>query len=211
MSVRSQSDFIPQDMVQRLSALGRKSHFNAGEVVWTAGSPIDHLLIIVDGRIRVVREGGGRQHVIHTEGPGGMLGEVPFYTGGPAPATAIAVVPTSCVVLTHRAIESAIAADPSLAWMLLARLAGRVRTLVDRVDRLALRSATARLAEFLLEHPDTRLTQSALAEELGTVREVVVRALRTLRERGVITSVGRGRYRIRDAASLRALAQSDVT
>jgi CRP-like cAMP-binding protein len=115
-------------------------------------------------------------------------------------------------VLTRDAIESAIATDPRLAWTLLARLAARVRTLVERVDRLALKSTKARLADLLLKHANDGIvmlgmTQSALAEELGTVREVVVRALRSLRERGVITSAGHGRLRIVDPAALRRAAE----
>lgn len=50
------------------------------------------------------------------------------------------------------------------------------------------------------------MTQSALAEELGTVREVVVRELRLLRREGLIESLGGNRYRILDLARLRARA-----
>jgi predicted transcriptional regulator len=49
-------------------------------------------------------------------------------------------------------------------------------------------------------------TQQEVAEELGTVREVVVRAVRALCESGAIEPAGRGRYRVRDAARLRELA-----
>jgi CRP-like cAMP-binding protein len=195
-----------------LGARGTMRRFAAGEVLWTAGAEVEHMLIVIDGQVRVVREGGGRQHVVHTEGPGGTLGEVPFYTEGTAPATAVAVVPTNCLVLTRAAIESAIVADPSVAWVLLGRLALRVRGLVERLDRLALQSATARLADLLLGRADANglvtlgMTQSALAEELGTVREVVVRALRALRDRGVLASAGPRRLRILDMPALRRAA-----
>jgi GTP-sensing pleiotropic transcriptional regulator CodY len=53
------------------------------------------------------------------------------------------------------------------------------------------------------------MTQSGLAEELGTVREVVVRALRSLREQGVIASAGAGRWRIVNGTALRRLANPD--
>jgi hypothetical protein len=45
-----------------------------------------------------------------------------------------------------------------------------------------------------------------MAEELGTVREVVVRELRRLCSAGVLTRAGRGRYRVADLPALRALA-----
>jgi CRP-like cAMP-binding protein len=49
------------------------------------------------------------------------------------------------------------------------------------------------------------ITQASLAEERGTVREVVVRALRQLRERRIIESAGRGKIAVIDPAALRAM------
>jgi CRP/FNR family cyclic AMP-dependent transcriptional regulator len=100
--------------------------------------------------------------------------------------------------------------------VLLDRLASRVRGLVERVDRLALQSATTRLIGLLLAKvPRTTIggdaevslgmSQEALAAELGTVREVVVRALRSLREGGLIAGAGRGRIHIKDVAALRRM------
>jgi hypothetical protein len=41
-------------------------------------------------------------------------------------------------LLTRDTIEASIVAEPAVAWLLLGKLAERVRTLVERVDRLAL-------------------------------------------------------------------------
>ncbi|MFL5475636.1 MAG: helix-turn-helix domain-containing protein, partial [Gemmatimonadales bacterium] len=48
-------------------------------------------------------------------------------------------------------------------------------------------------------------TQLETAEELGTVREVVVRAIRELRQEGIIESAGRGRYLVCDDTRLARL------
>lgn len=47
------------------------------------------------------------------------------------------------------------------------------------------------------------MTQAAIAEGLGTVREVVVRSLRHLTQAGVISAAGAGRYRVLDEDALR--------
>ena len=184
------------------------------EVLWRAGDPSRGLHLVLSGEVRVVRSRGGRQHVIHTEGAGGTLGEVPLFQGMDYPATAIATRRTRCLVLTRDAIHAAIAADPELAFTLLQHLSARVRALVDRVDRMAAQHVTARLAAFLLERSQGRDepftlggTQASVAEEIGTVREVVVRALRELRERGVIGVAGRGRWRVLSQEQLQALAR----
>jgi CRP/FNR family transcriptional regulator len=187
--------------------------YAAGQALWVAGEELNSLAIVLEGRVRVVREGRGRQHVLHSEGPGGTLGEVPVFTRGPAPATALAAEPTRCLLLSRDTIEAAIVAEPAVAWLLLGRLAGRVRTLVERVDRLALESATTRLAGVVLAELERSgsevitlgMTQTQLAAELGTVREVVVRALRALRNAGLIEPAGRGRLRVVDRVQLRLL------
>jgi CRP/FNR family transcriptional regulator len=148
--------------------------------------------------------------VVHEEGPGGTLGEVPLFDGGGYPATAIARETTRCTVYSARAIAAAMAADPRMGWAMAAALARRVRTLVERLDRLAALDVTARLAAVVRErHAAARgaafalgQTHEDLAEDLGTVREVVVRSLRELRRRHVIASAGRGRYRVTDPRAL---------
>jgi CRP-like cAMP-binding protein len=85
---------------------------------------------------------------------------------------------------------------------------------VDRLDQMAGQPVLQRLATWVLraaEHDETRaftlgMTQAQLAEELGTVREVVVRGLAQLRDDGAITTVGRGRYRVKDWNALRTIA-----
>jgi CRP/FNR family transcriptional regulator len=184
--------------------------FATGEALWTAGTPPRGLFVVLHGKVRVVRAPGGRQYALHTEGAGGTLGEVPLFAGGRYPATALAVEPTACLVLGREALARAMAADPELAFRLLARLAERVRTVVARLDRRASETVVARLATLLLaRHVESGgadftlgATQAEVAEELGTVREVLVRALRTLRDAGLLQPAGRARYRLLDPAAL---------
>lgn len=202
---------LSQATRQAVASFAVERHYVPGEVLWTAGSEIDYLAVVIEGQVRVVREGRGRQHVVHTEGPGGTLGEVPLFTMGPTPATAVATAPTRCLIITRRVIEGAIAADPEFAWFLLRRMADRVRLLVERVDRLALESTRTRLAGLLVSAYEATggdlvslgMTQTALAEELGTVREVVVRTLREFRKAGLIATANRGRVRLTNVDALR--------
>jgi CRP/FNR family transcriptional regulator len=188
--------------------------FARGETLWTVGGVPRGLFVIVEGRVRVVRAPDGRQYTVHTEGPGGTLGEVPLFAGGRYPATAVAEVPTVCRVLDRNSLGHAMAADPDLAFRLLGRLAGRVRTLIGRLDRQAGETVRSRLVAFLLARcaeagpgPFTLgATQAEMAEELGTVREVLVRTIRELKDEGLIRRVGRGCYEVADLEGLRLAA-----
>lgn len=218
-----------------LSSAGREAlleqsvekRFSTGEVLWSAGDRSEGITLVLEGMVRIVRGSGGRQLVIHSGEPGATLGEVPFFTGGRYPATAIAAEPTRCLFLPEAAVRRAIAADPALAFFFLKRLSLRIEGLVQRVDQITVNSVQTRLARFILRRHQTTMasarsgsgarkntafslgmTQTALAEELGTVREVVVRALRGLRRLGAIERVGEGKYRVLDLAILEELAAS---
>jgi CRP-like cAMP-binding protein len=188
--------------------------FAAGETLFTAGGEARGMHVVVSGRVRAVRDTSGRRHVLHEEGPGGTLGEVPLFEGGGYPATAVAADDVTTLFHGRDAIAAALRADPELAWRFLGRLAARVRTLVERVDAMTARSVPQRLAALLASrHAGDRAavtlggTHQEVAEQLGTVREVVVRAVRTLCDSGAIESLGRGRYRVRDVTKLEALAR----
>ena len=199
---------------RRLTASGVERRFPAGAVLFRAGTAPAGIYVVLSGRVRVIRSRDGRQYVVHSEGRGGTLAEVPFFAGGPLPATAVATEPTRCLILDGDALRAAMRDDPDVAWLFLRRLSVRVREVVERLDRASTQSVPARLAAFLLTRAESAgsgafglgLTQAALAEELGTVREVVVRALAQLREAGVIGSAGRGRYAVMNRPALEELA-----
>lgn len=204
-----------------------EKRFLTGELLWSAGDRSEGIALVLEGRVRIVRVSAGRQTVIHSGEPGATLGEVAFFTGDSYPATAVAAEPTRCLFLTHAAVTEAIEVDPRLALFFLRRLALRVQSLVERVDQNTARSVQTRLARFIQERSQSALvvarsrsnvskspafslgmTQTALAEELGTVREVVVRALRELRQAGAIERTGDGKYRVADDTVLQQVAQS---
>jgi CRP-like cAMP-binding protein len=203
-------DDAPASVVTALARHGVEVRSPANSVLFLAGSESRGWWIVLEGTVRVVRGNGSRQHVIHTETRGGTLGEVPLFTGGTHPATAIAAEPTRCVVFERRSLEAAIAEAPGIAWVLAKRLALRAERLVLRLHERSATSVKSRVVEFLLSRPaharsgtiSLGMTQQALAEDLGTVREVVARELRALVRAGAIESLGGGRYRLVDRAAL---------
>lgn len=167
-----------------LAARGIEHRYAAGETLFRAGDEARGLIVVADGKVRVSRQVAGRGQVVHVEGPGGTLGEVPLFTGASYPATAIAM-------------------EPTLAF--------------TRLDRLAFASVRARLAAWIAERArqsagpvvSLGLTHTALAEELGTVREVVVKELAALRRLGAIAPRSGGRLEVRDPALLETLISAD--
>lgn len=89
-------------------------------------------------------------------------------------------------------------------------LADRLADLMALVDAVAFQRLDQRLAAALLGHGAVlHTTHQALADDLGTVREIVSRLLKRFESAGWV-ELGRERIELRDAAALRALAQGSA-
>ena len=76
------------------------------------------------------------------------------------------------------------------------------------IEAVAFARLDSRLAAALLGHgPERHTTHQALADELGTVREMVTRLLKRF-ERDGLVALSRERITVLDAAGLRAVAQA---
>jgi CRP/FNR family transcriptional regulator, dissimilatory nitrate respiration regulator len=198
--------------LRELAARAVIRRFAPGEILWLAGAQPRGLFLVMEGEVRVVRVVHERRLVVHVEGAGGTLGEVPLFGGGCYPAAAVAARRTVCLVLSRDAVAAGIRCDTGFAFTLLERLAGRTRHVIERLDALG-STVQQRLSRYLLTRHESvggsaftlGSTQAALAEELGTVREVLVRSLRELRAAGVIRPAGRARFEVVDIERLRVL------
>jgi CRP-like cAMP-binding protein len=203
---------LSETALRRLAQAATERRYAAGATLYRAGDPPDALYLVLDGSVRVVR--GARPQLLHTEGPGGVLGEIPVFGGGPFPATAVARTTTRCAHLPLAAVERLLADDPAFVRFALARLAERSRALLNRIDELTATTITARVADYVLGRaPDASaapftlgMSQEELARELGTAREVIVRALRALVDAGAIARSGRSRFTVTNVSVLQAMA-----
>lgn len=185
-----------------------------GQVGFLEGDDAAGLYLVVEGQAKILRiSTEGREQVLSLLYPGDSCNEVPVVDGGTNPATFMAVEPTTVWVWTVDAMAHLRREIPRLDGMIISSLAGRCRELVDRVYALSFRSVTARLAGFLLEQADLgaqvdldrrRWTQEEMAAHIGTVREMVGRALRNLERDGLIR-FDRSRIQIADRRGLESL------
>jgi CRP/FNR family cyclic AMP-dependent transcriptional regulator len=106
--------------------------------------------------------------------------------------SATAALDTTVWVVDCRAMVDLVATHPALAAAIIENLASRSRHLLSLVEDLSLRTVSARLAKLLLtrarreaEAPQP-MTQQEMAAQLGTVREMVGRVLRTFEDEDLI-------------------------
>jgi len=187
--------------------------YAAGETVFWEGDPAAGLYFLQSGWLKVVKSvPSGREQVIKFLGPGETFNEIGALGNQPNPATAVALEPTAVWVIRREVLVALLRERPSFAQYIVERLAERVNHLVGLVADLSLRSVTERLARLLLEdttddvlHRPRWYTQSELAARLGTVPDVIQRALRTLESEGLI-EVQRHHIRVLDRPALQKIA-----
>lgn len=207
-------DAISASALDRIASLATERRYPANRVLYRAGDDADGLYIVLSGRVRVSRDAGARSRLLHDEDAGGVLGEIPVLGGGPYPATAVAVEATRCAHLSVAAVDRLVREEPEFARYAMRRLAARARSLLHRIDELTATTVLARVARHVRARAEASvgaaftlgLSQAALADELDTAREVVVRALAALIAAGAIRRAGRSRFVVATPAVLRAIA-----
>jgi len=204
---------LSEAAMARLARACAERRYAKGTTLYRSGDAVDGLYIVLSGRVHVARETATRTTLLHVESVGGILGEIPVFGGGPFPAAAIAAVATRCAHLPIAAVERLLVEDAEFVRFALRRLATRARSLLRRIDELTAMTITARVAEYLLHRAESLgdefalgMSQDALARELGTAREVIVRALRSLIDAGAIARAGRYRFSVANLTTLRAFA-----
>lgn len=193
----------------------RPREAQGGEHILSAGEPCLGLYFVMRGQVRLVKTAAdGREHVLRVLGPRATFNDVAVFDGGPNSDSAVAVGPTKIGYVPTATMTRLIERHPEIARAALKLLSQRQRSLGHVVEDLALRDVTARVAKLLLGcigHHDhivekadfacARITHQEIATMVGSVREVVQRALKELERDGAI-ALERSRIDIRDPAKL---------
>jgi len=101
--------------------------FPADRVIARQGEVGTGFFVVVDGSVRVVRDG----QEVAVLGPGEFFGELSVLDGLPRVAQVVAVQPTRCLALASWDFEQAILDNPSLALAILRGLAMRLRSVTE--------------------------------------------------------------------------------
>jgi len=187
-------------------------------LLFRRGDPCQGLYVVLEGRVRVYRGNAeGREQVLHLQGPGQPLAEVPLFDGGPYPASARTEEDSRLLFLSRSDFEWLYQHHHEIADAVIRELGRRLRRMVRLVEKISLKDVPARVAMTLLEYAEGHAaphdgmefelprTQEELASELTTTRESVARALSRLRRDGAIDQRG-ARVRIRRLSMLESVA-----
>ena len=180
----------------------------AGTVLFSENEACQGFPLVLDGEIKVSRSSGdGRALELYRVVPGELclVSSASLFRAQPLSANGVTTKPSTLLLIApgifQRWLET-----PAFRNEVLGLFAERMADLTSLIDAVAFHKLDRRLAAALLGHgAQRRVTHQMLADELGTVREIVTRLLRRFEREGWVT-LGREQIGIADGAALRALA-----
>ena len=179
---------LPPGVVQRIRDSLQTMTIPSGTVVFDERQPCRGFPFVLEGTIRVAKcSGSGR--------------ELPLYR---VLAGESCIITSSC--LLPRPLFDEMLGEPAFRDFVFALFSERMAELMQLVEEVAFRKLDQRLAALLLGKGRlVHATHQQLADELGSVREMVSRLLKGFAEQGLVR-LGREQVEVLDAAGLRKMA-----
>lgn len=114
---------LPPELLAPILEAGEDRTYADDDAIVRTGDPGDELFVVLEGEVRVVRDG---REITRIEA-GSFFGEVSVLDGGSRSADVVAAGPVRCLAIPRDVIREALAAHPGAAWAMLEILANRLR------------------------------------------------------------------------------------
>jgi CRP/FNR family transcriptional regulator len=191
---------LSQAELRTLASRTVRRYFSSGELIFTEGEPCSGLHIIAQGKVRIFKtSANGREQVLAINTPGESVAELPVFDGGPFPASAMAIEDTQIAFIARRDFSAFCIEHPEVALKVLAVVGDRLRRLVGIIEELSFTTVRQRLISVLIRLAQAEgtktdrgiefllpATHQELANQLGTVRELISRNLMRLQAEGLL-------------------------
>jgi CRP/FNR family transcriptional regulator len=212
---------LSQPELQMLTSRTVRKLISAGELLFSEGEPCSGLHIIARGKVRIFKTSvNGREQVLATNVPGESVAELPVFDGGAYPASAVAIEDSEIAFISRRDFHAFCIEHPEVPLKVLSVVGARLRRLVGIIEELSFTTIRQRLVSVLVKLAQTEgtmtergvelqlpATHQELANQLGTVRELISRNLMRLQAEGLL-DVDARQIVVKDMKGLSALLES---
>jgi CRP/FNR family transcriptional regulator len=183
----------------------------AGSVLFQANQPCAGFPLVLEGSVRVTKTApNGREIMLYRVDPGESCILSGSCLVGHAPYSASGIVESDVTVLLIPAalFHELMVGHATFREYVFGLYATRLAEVMELIEEVAFRRLDTRLAQLLVHRgPVLEATHQKLADELGSVREIVSRLLRSFEDRGWV-KLERERVTVRDPQALATLARS---
>lgn len=201
---------FPDGLLDMLLQSNATVRVEAGTRLFAECQPCNGFPLVIDGSVKVVKyASSGRELLLYRVVPGSsciistscLLGSSDYSACG------IAEADTTLMVLPTPEFNRQLIANPPFRDFVFRLFAERITDLMQLVEEVAFARLDQRLAKLIVARNSDvlQITHQELADELGSVREIVSRLLKGFAVQGLIT-LGREQLTIVDRGGLQKLA-----
>jgi len=201
---------LPASQLSELLDTAAVMHLPAGSVVFDEDQACQGFPLLLSGSIRVIKAAtSGRELQLYRVGPGEsciltsscLLGRDHYHARG------VVAQDVELVTLSPAAFRTLISTYEPFRNYIFDLFSDRITDLMQLVSAVAFQKLDQRLAALLAGKPSPiHATHQALADELGSVREIVSRLLKNFAEQGWVR-LGREQIEVLDATALKRYAE----
>ena len=212
---RNLPDTSLQNCLTRLHGCSLRQKFAKNTTIFAEGDNAGRIFRIVDGVVRICKHtADGRRHIVDFALAGELFGVV---EDDRHELTAEAVNDVVLVSYPKSLVDQLGAADPDMRRHLLAHLYRNLLTMQRHLVMLGCQDAKERLSSFLLRLAertgatdggklDLAMGRQDIADHLGLTIETICRAIRDLKNQGIVTTPAAHQFVLSDLRALQALA-----
>jgi CRP/FNR family transcriptional regulator len=203
---------LPPRLQEALQLQGQPVHALPGQEIFSVNDPCNSYLMVVEGTLRVGKTSpNGREMTLYRVLPGDsciltvscLLGDARY------PASGVVEKELSAVGISQALFEQLIAESPAFRRSVFGFFAERLTVLMALIEAVAFQRLDERLAGLLWrEGPCLQKTHQMLADELGSVREVISRILKEFETQGLVR-LDRGQILVLEPDRLARIASVD--
>ncbi len=200
---------VPPAVAEQTLAQAKPLSLAAGAVVFDERRACQGFPMLLSGSIKVVKTApNGRELQLYRVTPGEsciitsscLLGKV-LYT-----ARGVAESELRLLIIPPPVFEELLETQEPFRAYVFSLFSERLSELMQLVEEVAFRKLDQRLAALLLSRGRViHATHQSLADDLGSVREMISRLLKNFAEQGLV-ALGREQIEVLDAAGLRRIA-----
>ena len=199
---------LPPRQQHSLYDSGYVVRLKAGEAIFDAVRPIRFFFFLTSGSIRVIYLGQEREILLYRVQPGEtcLLSICHLLTGMQFQVRASTEQPVTGFAIPEALFTQFVEGSPLFCLYLFRSFSERLVELLTLLEAVSFSRLDRRLADLLLSKGVTvHSTHSQLADELGSVREVVSRILKEFERKGLV-EMERGKIKIMDQPALEKIA-----
>jgi CRP/FNR family transcriptional regulator len=203
--------------VEQIIPLTKERAYLGGEAIIWQGDPCESVYCVLSGEVEIYRiSPNGREQILDRMSVGQWFNLVPaLITNANNQANVRTLTDSRLLTISRSNFKNLLVEIPAFGLAVTRYFAQRLTHMTSMIETLSLYSVRQRLAQFLIAQADTdegggtvRWTQTDIANRLGTVRDVIGRALRRMADEGTLR-IEREKILLIDREKLTRAAEGD--